>query len=159
MDIKQKNELARRIVLGVSTLGLAASVIGGIHQNHVIKEADIALHKHPSYVQRDRFGRISGDLNKAEKNLRYSPTYFIYFPGLPTPNTFYIENYPDPKDARNRLVSALKDLGDEGNLDDRLKLVYDTLPDRNDMKVYHCKEVDNSTFAKQRAEINDVKKI
>src|SRR3989344_4906576 len=103
--------------------GLASVVLFEVAMANGMRTADTELKQNPHYIRAQGLDDFSKKLNYAQTRLT-------------------------EKSAKGTIADVLVKLGDEGTIDDKLKVVYQSLPDTN-MRT---------DFANQREEITKIKK-
>lgn len=163
MSREIKFSIAREIKLGLSVLALLAAGIIIKDTYSGMRKAEAELNNHPAYVRARQLGNVNRGLSYVIFDLDYTPqrteTKYHTIGDMKVPYTVvHPPIYPDCKDARIRISSALEKLGDTEDIDDKLREVHDSLPEQNDVKIYNNRDVDDSTFNPQIDSIQQERK-
>lgn len=165
MKIQTKSKIACiATVLSLGTLAYGAcnsSRLGGSHWEQELSD-------HPAYIESERMHTAAENLQTAGFRLVYRPAFTervdpvvivlgegFYNVNMPE----FIENpaeYPDAKQAREHISVALENMGDIGSLDERLRMVYDSLPNEDNASEYNGTPVNTDTFEPQSKELRSI---
>lgn len=136
-----ENTLLRRIISLPTIIVLSGVLLAEASFYHKVSHSP----KSPAVIQKvetDKLLDIRAYLNAAESELL---------------SNIKREKYPDPKKAKDFLNKAINEMGDRGDLDDRLKAASDSLPEQN--KIQTGKDIDfYNQYEDQLSTINSVKK-
>lgn len=177
-----------KFIVGLSTIGLGASLYLGTSCFNGVSRTEAMLMKHPEYVQATKLANVMSNLGSAESSLEYEPASVKIIneydeEGNITGTHTKIEppEYPDARSAREYIKNALSEIIDASVSEVAtiplekypssvlskdlqkpfivLRRVRESLPDENDIKKYKGEDVDNEVFSSQREEINHSKDI
>ncbi len=120
-------------------IALIGSIMGGIAGFNGAYSTHNEIRQNPHYNIAKGLDNINKKLNSASKDIEY-----------------HTADYPNPADARVKIAEVLPQIRFDGFLERKLREVYNSLPEQNDVKLYRGKAADNSTFENQRGGIERV---
>ena len=125
--------------LKIARIALVGSILGGMTAFQGAYDAYRDIHKNPNYVIVRDLDNINRKLNSASKDLEYDG-----------------DRYPNAGRARGKIAEIMPKVSFDGFLEKTLKEAYSSLPEQNDVRTYHGKNVDDYTFEDARAKIKKV---
>lgn len=151
--------LATKIKLLVGGTVLAGSIAGGAITCYEFSSANDHLKTDPSYIVACDIKAASYSVGNAEFNMDYhrGGASMVSVPqGRP-------EMYPNGAIARDYIEKALNELMKHSKKDERIEpliteliVLYNAIPNRDNLHYYNGSSVDSSTFKNERAKLDSI---